>query len=85
MTIYRLRWVFSVMCSTLPLCGQVDQERAATYFKEAAVLCERDGGKLWGISLCGPMVVADAATGTIATNQPAPEGRRPAALGFANA
>jgi len=85
MTIYRLRWVLSVMCSTFPLCGQVDQERAATYFKEAAVLCERDGGKLWGISLCGPMVVADAATGTIATNQPAPEGRRPPALGFVNA
>jgi hypothetical protein len=33
----------------------------------------------------GPMVIADAATGTIATNQPAPEGARPRSLGFANA
>jgi hypothetical protein len=30
-------------------------------------------------------VIADPATKTIATNQPAPEGPRPAALGFANA
>jgi hypothetical protein len=31
------------------------------------------------------MVIADAATGTIATNQPAPAGDRPRALGFVNA
>jgi hypothetical protein len=68
-----------------PAFGQVDPARAATYFKEAAALCERDNGKLWGISLCGPIVIADAATQTIATNQQAPAARRPAALGFANA
>ncbi len=67
------------------LDAQVDQARAATYFKEAAALCEREGGKLWGVSLCGPMVIADPATRTIATNQPAPEAPRPAVLGFANA
>jgi hypothetical protein len=37
------------------------------------------------VSLCGAMVFADAATGTIATNQPVGEGRRPPVLGFANA
>lgn len=73
------------ICSTLPLSGQVDPLRAEAYFKQAKALCERDGGKLWGISLCGPMVIADAATGTIATNQPAPEGARPRSLGFGNA
>ena len=62
----------------------IDQERAAVYFREAAALCERDGGKLWGISLCGPMVFADAASRSIATNQPAPTDPRPAMLGFAN-
>ncbi len=31
------------------------------------------------------MVIADAATGTIATSQPAPAGERPRALGFVNA
>ena len=71
--------------STLPLAGQVDPLRAELYFKEAQAFCDRDGGKLWGISLCGPMVIADAATGTIATNQPAPEGARPRNLGYGNA
>jgi hypothetical protein len=64
---------------------QVDPERAAVYFQEAARLCAAEGGKLWGVSLCGPMVIADAATGTFATNQPAPAAARPAALGLANA
>ena len=73
------------MCSTLPLSGQVDPVRAEAYFKEAKAFCDRDGGRLWGISLCGPMVIADAATSTIATNQPAPEGPRPRSLGFVNA
>ena len=54
-------------------------------FKEAQTLCERDSGRLWGVSLCGPMVIADAATGTIATSQPAPAGDRPRVIGFVNA
>jgi hypothetical protein len=65
--------------------AQVDQQRAQEYFKEARALCERDGGRLWGVSLCGPMVIADAATGTIATSQPAPPADRPRVLGYVNA
>lgn len=65
--------------------AQVDTLRAQSYFKEAAALCESEGGRLWGISLCGPMVFADAATKTIATNQPAPQDKQPAMLGFVNA
>ena len=68
-----------------PAVAQVDQQRAQQYFKEAQALCERDGGRLWGVSLCGPMVIADAATGTIATSQPAPAGDRPREIGFVNA
>ncbi|MBV9399203.1 MAG: hypothetical protein JO062_14565 [Bryobacterales bacterium] len=77
--------IAAAICSTLPLSGQIDPVRAEAYFKEAKAFCERDGGRLWGVSLCGPMVIADAATGTIATNQPAPEAARPRSLGFANA
>jgi hypothetical protein len=69
----------------VPAQAQVNQEQARGYFKEAAELCEREGGRLWGVSLCGPMVFADAATGTIATNQDAPAAPRPPALGFVNA
>ena len=56
-----------LLAVALPARGQVDSSLAQSYFKEAAALCERDGGKLWGVSLCGPMVFTDAATKTIAT------------------
>src|SRR5262245_1755364 len=65
--------------------AQVDQQRAQEFFKEAQALCERDGGRLWGVSLCGPMVMADRRTQTFATNQPAPEGPRPPEFGLVNA
>ena len=82
----RARWcLLFVVVAVVPAAAQVDQARAEQYFKEAQALCERDGGRLWGVSLCGPMVIADAATGTIATNQPAPAGDRPRMIGFVNA
>lgn len=73
------------LCLVNPAAAQVDQQRAEAYFKEAAAICQRDGGRLWGVSLCGPMVFADARTRTLATNQPRPTGELPRALGFANA
>jgi hypothetical protein len=68
-----------------PAVAQVDQQRAQEYFKEARALCERDGGRLWGVSVCAPMVIADRRTQTFATSQPAPEGARPRLLGLVNA
>ena len=68
-----------------PARAQVDQQKAAGYFKEAQALCARDAGRLWGRSLCGPMAIADPATQTIATSEPAPAAAKPAALGFVNA
>jgi len=68
-----------------PVLAQVDQQRAQEFFKEAQALCERDGGRLWGVSLCGPMVIADRRTQTLATSQPAPDGARPPVLGLVNA
>src|SRR5258707_897410 len=73
--------------STLPLLvllgaaaaanAQVQPQLAKRYFEEATKLCERDAGRLWGVSLCGPMVIFDQATGTHATSQPEPEGPPP--------
>jgi hypothetical protein len=57
--------------------AQVRPELAKRYFEEATKLCERDAGRLWGVSLCGPLVIVDQATGTRATNQPEPEGQPP--------
>src|SRR6266566_3345973 len=76
----RIRYHFN----TLPLLvllgtaaaadAQVQPKLAQRWFEEATKLCERDAGRLWGVSLCGPMVIVDQATGTRATSQPEPEG-----------
>jgi hypothetical protein len=65
--------------------AQVDQQRAMEYFKEAQALCERDNGRLWGVPLCGPMVIFDMQTKTIATSKTEPDGPRPRLLGLVNA
>ena len=67
-----------------PAVAQVDQQRAQEYFKEAQALCERDGGRLWGVSICAPMVIGDARTQTFATSQPAPDAPRPKLIGLLN-
>src|SRR5215467_2026553 len=64
--------------------AQVQPQVVKRYFEEAKKLCERDAGRLWGVSLCGPMVIVDQATGTRATSQPEPEGQPPRFAGFAD-
>jgi hypothetical protein len=78
-------WCFLLLCVVHPAAAQVDQQRAEAFFKEAAAMCQRDAGRLWGVSLCGPMVFADARTRTLATSQPRPTEEQPRVLGFANA
>jgi hypothetical protein len=79
------RTILSLFVLSIGCIAQIDQQRASQLFDEAKKLCEREGGKLWKTSLCGPIVIADPATKTIATNQPPPGAPRPPALGFANA
>jgi hypothetical protein len=62
--------------------AQVQPELAKRYFEEATKLCERDAGRLWGVSLCGPMVIVDQATGTRATSLPEPDGPPPRLQGL---
>src|SRR6476619_191026 len=64
--------------------GQVQPQLAQRWFEEAKKLCERDAGRLWGVSLCGPMVIFDQRTGTRATSQPEPAGPPPRLSGFAD-
>lgn len=68
----------------MPAMAQVDQQRAQEYFKEAQALCERDGGRLWGVSICAPMVIGDERTQTFATSQPPPDAPRPRLIGILN-
>jgi hypothetical protein len=64
--------------------AQVEPQLAQRYFEEATALCERDAGRLWGVSLCGPMVIFDPRTGTRATSRPEPDGPPPRLPGFAD-
>lgn len=54
--------------------GELDAATAGRYFAEARALCERDGGKLWGRSLCGPMMFADPSTRAVFASEPDGEG-----------
>jgi hypothetical protein len=78
-TRYQLNTLFLLMLlgAAAAADAQVQPQLAERYFKEATTLCEKDAGRLWGVSLCGPMVIVDQATGTRATSQPEPEGQPP--------
>jgi hypothetical protein len=45
----------------------IDSAKAA--FAEATWLCSADAGKLWGISLCGPIMFVDAPSRSIVANE----------------
>lgn len=48
---------------------------AQTYFEEAASICGQDHGKLWRVSLCGPMLFVEPQTRTVYANQADTQGR----------
>lgn len=54
--------------------GELDAATAGLYFAEARALCRSDGGKLWGRSLCGPMMFADPNTRAVFASEPDREG-----------
>ncbi len=49
-------------------------EEVRTYFKEAESICMADGGRLWGISLCGPIMLVDPGSRSIVASHPDSEG-----------
>ena len=67
-----------------PARAQVDPQRAQEMFKEAEAVCARDGGRLWGVSICAPMVIGDARTQTFATSRKPPGAPRPRLIGILN-
>lgn len=44
--------------------------RPAESLREAEALCRKDGGALWGRSLCGPMLLVDPSTRSVFATQP---------------
>ena len=70
----RIAALFLVSCLGLSAeaAGEANGElaaRSAHYFQEAKALCERDAGKLWGKSLCGPILLADPESRTVFANE----------------
>src|SRR5260221_9013811 len=53
-----------------PLTAQVDTAADAAALADFASACAKDGGALWGRSLCGPIVLVDPASRTVIANQP---------------
>ena len=53
----------------------IDVAQAKQYFAEARRICEKDAGKLWGKSLCAPMIFADPQTRGVVANQADAESR----------
>ena len=60
--------------STVAQSSVLDAAAAGRYFAEARALCARDGGRLWGRSLCGPMMFADPSTRAVTASVPDREG-----------
>lgn len=52
-----------------PALASVDPAGAATAFAEAKTICQRDAGRLWGHSLCGPILVVDPVDRSVVANQ----------------
>lgn len=49
-------------------------EKASAYFKKTEDLCNRDGGRLWGKNLYGPLMFVDRASRRLYANQPDADG-----------
>ena len=45
-------------------------DSAKMVFAEARALCSADHGRLWGVSLCGPIMFVDAPSRSIVANEP---------------
>lgn len=73
-----------VLLFSMAASAQIDAKLAQSYFKEADVLCTRDGGRLWGVSLCGPMIFADPKDRSFVTNRPVSVAKLPDNINIAN-
>jgi len=66
----RLTLVLAGCAHATPMAAEpIPLSVAARDFAEAAAACARDAGALWGTSLCGPMMLADARTRFVVANR----------------
>ncbi|MGE0741829.1 MAG: hypothetical protein AB7O98_10845 [Hyphomonadaceae bacterium] len=65
----------ALACAAAPAFAQDALRLAPQAAAELRGLCTRDGGGLWGASLCGPLLVADPATRAVWATDPDADGR----------
>jgi hypothetical protein len=71
-------WLLS--CCAMPAfageepASPIDLGAARQQFRAAQEICSADGGKFWGVSLCGPILFVDPQTRRVVANQPDAEG-----------
>lgn len=58
-----------------PSIAAPEADVAARLFGEAKAICERDNGKLWGRSLCGPILLVDYTDQAVLANQADADGK----------
>lgn len=57
------------LAPAMQVVGSPDTGLVAPVFSRAQQLCEAEGGRTWGVSLCGPMLIADPATRRVIANR----------------
>ncbi len=62
-------------CGAPVMASEHDLSRAAGFFREARALSDRDGQKMWGLTMYGPMMFVEPQSRTIMANQADLEGK----------
>ncbi len=66
--------LFTLMTNS-PVVAAPDSAEAAQLFAEAQAICARDEARLWGLSLCGPILLVDYTDRKVIANQADAQGR----------
>jgi hypothetical protein len=69
-----LFWLLAPTIRVTAQAPSIDPVLAEKYLREADALCHRDAGRLWGISLCGPIIFIDPNSRAMVANQADREG-----------
>jgi len=62
-------WVLACAAASRAQTSSIDTALAHQYFDEAEQICRADNGKLWGVSLCAPILFVDRKTRLIVANK----------------
>jgi hypothetical protein len=75
------RFVLVLSCLVMPVfaagktaVSQIDLDAARQQFQAAQEICGRDGGRFWGVSLCGPIMLVEPQSRLVVANQKDSEG-----------